>query len=343
MLVAMENRKLVVANASTQKGCFTCPACNQKVYLRRGTIKIAHFAHTKGADCVASEGETREHLLGKKQLYNWAKQHHFEPVYEVYLPKIKQRPDLLIKINGQSVALEYQCSPISLQRLQERNVGYHKLKMPVWWILGSPYQDRHLTASKVAQFTQLIFNKFDLLFWSTGKRKFMNGENYLYVDFCQPKHAAPRQVVVQQTKRIEQQIMAGNQRLLPIVQQCYQAGHLFVGIPIVGHHIDKQWPCTLYGLTIWQTQVLLALEKVKFYHQWSLENWFAWLNQIAPEQWLTFPCLLPIDQVKLKYLKEFTIQLQKHQIITVNTCVCYINSPKWFNDSLSKINYINQH
>lgn len=344
MLVAMANQKLVVADANIQKSGFTCPACKQMVFLRRGAIKIAHFAHAKGADCVTSEGETYEHLLGKKQLYHWAQQRHFEPVYEVYLPEIKQRPDLLIRLNGHLVALEYQCSPISLHRLQERNAGYRKIKIPVWWILGRPYQQRHLTAVKVAQFTQIIFNKFNLLFWNTTNRQFMDGQKYLTVDFCSSEHlVTQKQIVLQQTKSIELQVMTGNQRLLPIVQQCYQAGHLFTGIPIVGHYLEKQWPCTLYGLTIWQTRVLLELEKLKLYQKWSLESWFAWLNCIAPEQWLSFPCLSPMNQIKMKYLRQFTIQLQKHQIITVNTSVCYVNTPRWFSDSNTKINYINQN
>lgn len=339
----MVNEKLVVAGTKLAKSVFNCPACGQRVFLRNGAIKIAHFAHAKGAECVASEGETREHLLGKKQLYHWAQQHNLEPKYEVYLPKIKQRPDLLVKMNGQLVALEYQCSPISLHRLQERNAGYHQLKMPVWWILGRPYQQRRLSAAKVAQFTQTVFGNFKLLFWSTTKRTFVHGQNYLKLDFCQANDlVTQKQIILQQTKNIERRVMAGDQKILPIVQQCYQAGHLFVGIPIVGHCTINQWPCTLYGLTVWQTQVLLALEKIKLHQIWSLGNWLAWLNQIAPEQWLTFPCLLPMNQIKMKYLLQFTTRLKNYRIITVDTSVCYINTPEWFSDGTAKIKYIKQ-
>lgn len=342
MLMAVENGKMVLASSKMKRNHFTCPACNQTVFLRAGSVKIAHFAHAKDSDCVASEGETREHLLGKKQLFNWAKRHQYKPVYEVYLPEIKQRPDLLIKIGRQTVALEYQCSPISLTRLQERNAGYRKMNIKVWWILGSPYRHRRLSNVKVAQFTQFIFNRFDLLFWNTTEERFSYGQQYLKIDFYKKRYSKPwsKQVLMQQTKSINRQVMEGQPHLQEIVQQCYQAGHLFVGIPLVGHYLAEQWPSTCNGLTVWQTQVLLESEKFQLGQQWSLTDWYDWLDQVGQRQWFLFPCLGSLNQIKKKYLQQFTLALQRYNVIAIDQDVSYINLPQWFKDGTAKINYI---
>lgn len=341
MLIAMVHGQSVLANRNLQRVRFICPVCKQPVILRAGQIKVAHFAHIKGGDCAASEGETSEHLLGKKQLYAWAVKRHFSPRYEVYLSAIKQRPDLLIKIGARTVALEYQCSPISLARLQERNRGYQKLNIIVWWILGAPYQQRRLSNVKIAQFTQKIAGRLGLLFWSTTTKKFMYGGHYQLIDFCKTNrpHMTSREIVIQQTKTIDRQLMQGHERLEKIVQHCYQAGHLFSGIPIVAHYSKQHWPAAIYGLTIWQTQVLLQLEQEPINRQWSLEDWFEWLKQDNSQEWLSFPCL-PTDYVKIHYFKQFTLQLKRYHIISLNRNVTYVNAPEWFNDGTKKMNYL---
>lgn len=111
-----------------------CCDCQEPVILKAGRIKQMHFAHGKDSECQSfSEGETREHLAGKTLLYQNCCHHQIQVELEAYLPKLKQRPDVLV---DQKLALEFQCSPLSFERLKERTDNYQKHGYEVLWILG---------------------------------------------------------------------------------------------------------------------------------------------------------------------------------------------------------------
>ncbi|WP_100373494.1 competence protein CoiA [Bacillus sp. FJAT-45037] len=116
---------------------FYCPCCQAELQLKLGMKKQWHFAHKKDHTCtVQSEHESLYHLQGKRQLYEWLKNQGLKVALEVYLPLIRQRPDLLFKDQDQLYALEYQCSPIDLPQLEKRTRGYKQLGMIPIWILG---------------------------------------------------------------------------------------------------------------------------------------------------------------------------------------------------------------
>ena len=187
MLIAVHNDQLVLAENAKSDMAYYCPGCGQGVILRRGKHKITHYAHKKGNDCGFSEGETLEHLKGKEQIYQWAQKHHWNPQLEVYFPTITQRPDILLEINGQTVAVEFQCSPLSLEKLLARNEGYRQLRIPVWWILGSPYL-RNLGNKKIVQFTQIFRRQFVLLFWDVKRAQLVIDQKYWRCSYSRLKY-----------------------------------------------------------------------------------------------------------------------------------------------------------
>lgn len=74
MIAAKLNGKIVIAdkkNDRQQK--YICPACGSVVIFKCGAIKLPYFAHQKGSECASSEGETAEHLLGKKTNFSMGK------------------------------------------------------------------------------------------------------------------------------------------------------------------------------------------------------------------------------------------------------------------------------
>ncbi|MBO0993671.1 competence protein CoiA [Bacillus sp. SD088] len=124
---------------------YYCPACEERLILKAGKIRIPHFAHKRSAECsiLTTEPESPRHLLGKKHLYQHYKAKGLDIYLEHYLPEIRQRPDLFLKVGGLTYAIEYQCSPLPRQRLEERNAGYQELEILPIWILGSsPYKKR---------------------------------------------------------------------------------------------------------------------------------------------------------------------------------------------------------
>lgn len=141
MLIALgENRKLINLVKKTKKkieglrgATFYCIACGEKVRLKNGSIKIAHFAHVSKKTCTSfSEGETAEHLCLKQALADWCEITGIAYQVEAYLPELNQRPDLLIG----KFAIEVQCSPISIAKLAERTNNYLTGGYEPIWICG---------------------------------------------------------------------------------------------------------------------------------------------------------------------------------------------------------------
>lgn len=139
--------QLILAKEAQKKACYYCPSCQQKVFLKQGTLKIPHFAHQKRGCQSFSEGETPQHLLGKQLLARLFRQIGYQVQIEAYQIDLKQRPDLLVTKQGQVYAIEYQCAPLSVTEMVKRTQGYLKKGWKCWWILGM----KHLLKQKMTQ------------------------------------------------------------------------------------------------------------------------------------------------------------------------------------------------
>ncbi|AVK63287.1 competence protein [Lactobacillus sp. CBA3606] len=155
MLMAQDEQHHLIAAAEAQRQTtYHCPGCQAPVRLKHGTVMVAHFAHQSVQDChTFSEGETAEHLQGKQQLASWFKASGYTVQLEAPLPAIHQRPDVLVQLGqNRPLALEFQCSPLSVERLAERTQGYRNHGYRVLWLLGSPYQRVLRTNAKALKF-----------------------------------------------------------------------------------------------------------------------------------------------------------------------------------------------
>ncbi|NQG96706.1 competence protein CoiA [Streptococcus suis] len=136
MLIAIDQRGQTVnllEKPEVKKEEYFCPACLGKVRYRSGKILRSHFAHQTLRDCdFWSENESAQHLELKTILYDWLRKHETVKL-EVPLPQIQQVADLLV---NQELALEVQCSRLSISRLQERTAAYQQAGMAVLWLLG---------------------------------------------------------------------------------------------------------------------------------------------------------------------------------------------------------------
>ena len=146
MIIALnENNLLVNAKRIKKKerqAAYYCPSCKSKVILKKGQIRIPHFSHQSTVECQSfSEGETEEHLLGKELLYKYFQENKIKVEMEWYLPELKQRPDLYLP--DQKIAVEFQCSPISYEKLKERSTGYQTMGIDVIWIVGKKFHILH--------------------------------------------------------------------------------------------------------------------------------------------------------------------------------------------------------
>lgn len=112
---------------------FYCPGCQGQVRLKQGTILRPHFAHVSLKACqYGYENESAQHLELKSVLYRWLK-HEVSVEIEAILPELGQIADLLVE---EKLALEVQCSSLTIQRLQERTKAYQDQGIEVLWLLG---------------------------------------------------------------------------------------------------------------------------------------------------------------------------------------------------------------
>lgn len=117
---------------------FFCPECKEQVIVKAGDKIIPHFAHQAKSSCPSREtGEGPYHEKGKLLLYNWLRGQKLHVKLERYIKEIQQRPDILLKVNGKLIAIEYQCARVPIEQIRLRNEGYQRAGITPIWILGA--------------------------------------------------------------------------------------------------------------------------------------------------------------------------------------------------------------
>ncbi|MDR0846512.1 MAG: hypothetical protein LBN08_03275 [Lactobacillales bacterium] len=117
-----------------KKDEYTCIECGSKVILKHCHSKLSHFAHVKKSDCdFIHENEGIEHLSIKKAFYNILTQQGHKVEVEKSIVEGKLRADLLV---DDTIALEIQCSNLSIERLAERTRLYKENGIQVYWMCG---------------------------------------------------------------------------------------------------------------------------------------------------------------------------------------------------------------
>jgi len=123
-----------------------CPECREAVILKRGLVKIAHFAHKATAGCEYGSGETEEHRSAKQFIYDLLlKAPANYGVSKVMLERGlgTVRPDVSCQIGDRYVAFELQRSEMSLENVQYRTAQYVSKGIDVRWVLlGARKEDR---------------------------------------------------------------------------------------------------------------------------------------------------------------------------------------------------------
>ena len=124
----------------SKKKILLCPACGKPYEYCHGHIKNPYFRHMEKEECKDkySESETEEHLVGKRDLYEWIKKQDgvTNVILEAWIPETKQRPDIMFEYYGKKYVIEYQCSPIASEYI-ERHELYKVAGIRDIWICGT--------------------------------------------------------------------------------------------------------------------------------------------------------------------------------------------------------------
>lgn len=267
---------------------FQCPACEAPVVLKVGTTKIPHFAHLQQFSCTpGSEPETPLHLLGKSRLASFFHAKKIPVHVEHYLPRIKQRPDLLA---GNS-AIEIQCSPLPAEQVIKRSQGYAKMGLHPVWIRGTEHIPAPgLGVFQIRPFEQAMFRGTQfhphLLQFNPDHSLFVYYSNLFYIQgnrwvakasllpmieqvhpFAVPKklneteyYQAAALMRVERNKYIRSQLFAKNRMRNPFWRLSYElqldreAIPEIFGLPLTGGHLFLEPPL------LWQMKAALMIE-----------------------------------------------------------------------------------
>jgi len=137
MLAALQESdgvKVLAVDVKKGDGPFTCPGCQGFVTLRKGSIKIHHFAHTSDSSCGYGKGESAEHMSAKLEIYEAIRHEHNVSNAEVEKYFDGSRADIYAEISGIPVAIEIQKSNLSIEDISDRTQRYHSLGVAVVWV-----------------------------------------------------------------------------------------------------------------------------------------------------------------------------------------------------------------
>jgi len=129
-----DNKKVFASKSAKTEGPFSCPGCRHELNIRKGKIKVHHFAHKPPYSCTRGQGETEAHRKCKETIYNSLLQLPFVTNLDVEKGFGTVISDVYGVINGTKVAIEIQRSNLSVNDITSRTAAYEKLGIHVIWL-----------------------------------------------------------------------------------------------------------------------------------------------------------------------------------------------------------------
>jgi len=113
---------------------YFCPECGGRVVLKKGEVKIAHFAHSPGDICPYSVNESWEHLQMKENMIKLLRKYYDAEKIDSEIAVIEgRRADVILRV-GFPLVIECQASPITVSELKNRTRDYLEAGYLVNWV-----------------------------------------------------------------------------------------------------------------------------------------------------------------------------------------------------------------
>lgn len=142
MLTALRNAdgvKVLARDSERNQAPFGCPGCGRVVTLKKGNIKVHHFAHLPPVTCVLGRGESEMHFRAKLDIYDALARESNVSDLELEKALGTARADVYAVISGTRVAIEIQRSTLTVNDITTRTLNYHRQGIAVLWLaLSSP-------------------------------------------------------------------------------------------------------------------------------------------------------------------------------------------------------------
>lgn len=134
MLVASLRGDRVEASRDLERSQeFICPGCGTPVLLKKGRVKISHFAHLISVGCEYAVGETIGHMFAKKLFCDAARLRGLRAELEFVIDD--QRADVAIwSPDNDFIVIELQHSNLPVDDMKARISGYRRKRVAQVWI-----------------------------------------------------------------------------------------------------------------------------------------------------------------------------------------------------------------
>lgn len=129
-----DNKKVFAYQSVKANGPFSCPKCRCELILKKGKIKVHHFAHKPPFNCGLGKGETDTHRRCKESIYRCLANRDNVSHLDVEANLGPIIADVYAEINGKPVAIEVQKSKVSVNEIRRRTIEYEKLGINVLWL-----------------------------------------------------------------------------------------------------------------------------------------------------------------------------------------------------------------
>jgi competence protein CoiA len=128
-------QKVIADDTTKAEGPFMCPKCSSETILRKGMIKIHHFAHKPPIACEYGKGESEQHRKCKSEIYSYLSK-HINITCELEKDLGNVVPDIYIDFGyGKSkYAIEVQISHLTMSSIISRTREYGRLGIYVLWL-----------------------------------------------------------------------------------------------------------------------------------------------------------------------------------------------------------------
>jgi competence CoiA-like predicted nuclease len=120
---------------------FYCPNCESEVTLRRGYVRLEHFAHMAASSCEYAK-ETELHIQMKLQIFKNLSDTIGSQVKSIQLEKPLGiiRPDIYIEGKKKNIGIEVQASALTPEQIISRTKFYFSKGIYVLWVV--PYDEK---------------------------------------------------------------------------------------------------------------------------------------------------------------------------------------------------------
>src|SRR5699024_753791 len=306
---------------------FYCPVCSEKVIMKAGRLVAPHFAHYVKANCLmAVGGESEAHIRGKKELFHWLQKQKYKVSLEHFVKEIKQIPDIMLFFRRRKIAIEFQCSIISVEEVSERNQGYKEQGiLPIWFL--------HIKYFKRLSDCTIRINSFlkHFIFELTDKTP----ATLLF--FCPERRII---LLVQHLYFTSQTHAVGTIKLMPLNRTTF--AHIFSKQPLEKNKLMNVWKKEKFNFRMGKKEIITRNRRP--FYEWLYNNHLhieylpnvvylpvknAWMMKVPIWEWQTRLCVNFLSKLNvgdefhkidcLKVLKRYLHKKETYPLVYTST------------------------